>query len=603
MTCKRLTCVLLCCAISTTTLAADPLSCFILHPESAKPDFNACFGKYEVHSSASHAADCADLCLDDARCDAFVFGTSKGSTDCRLSYDCPAPTSFLAGWDGYIRNSTIGSCATKPISYGFGNSTNPGLWADGMILQRDAPTSVWGTGPANTTVVVSVTAQNHTVLSRIEAYTDSSGHWFAQLATPVPASRGTTLTVAGATWSASSAGSASIKDVSWGDVILCGGQSNMGFGMCGARDMSQTSQQALDALPTGDRAVRFFFQQGSGPNGGAGVSYCRTSAGAPSLTPAQSWVVANASNAGGMSAVCLLTAAYLSQHLASESGEGVSVGAVESCVGGTNVEPWTPPMGSLWLQNMVPLLPYSFRLALWDQGEADAKRTNSTWYATEFPTMIERWRAAFGNGPPGPALPFFYVELDSEYGAQRPKEADFWAAQRAALALPATGFASTVDVERGLHPPDKMDIARRLLLEIRRVSYAEHTVVSRGPELLSHSVKPAPRTTSARAPTSTPTMQMQLTMSNASLAVHGGIFVGTNASCSGSNASDGSSHDGALMQLPSTPLNYSISGNTITVNCTPGTDVMLNAETSECYVYGSKPPYLPAPPVSVPCSL
>ena len=123
---------------ASAALSADPLSCFALHPESAKPAFNTCFGKYDVHSSASSAAGCAALCLAAAQCDAFVFGTPEGSTDCRLSHECPTPTSFLAGWDGYTRNSTTGACAATPVSFGFGNSTNPGLWAHGMIASMDA---------------------------------------------------------------------------------------------------------------------------------------------------------------------------------------------------------------------------------------------------------------------------------------------------------------------------------------------------------------------------------------------------------------------------------------------------------------------------------
>jgi|EP01049_Picozoa_sp_SAG25_P018356 hypothetical protein len=93
--------------------------------------------------------------------------------------------------------------------------------------------------------------------------------------------------------------------------------------------------------------------------------------------------------------------------------------------------------------------------------------------------MIQRWRQQFDT----PTLPFFYVELCSEYGAEEPKEAgenighpqrtniarssdenaprdrgslaDFWLAQRSALALPFTGFATTTDIQRALHPPDK----------------------------------------------------------------------------------------------------------------------------------------------------
>lgn len=44
------------------------------------------------------------------------------------------------------------------------------------------------------------------------------------------------------------------------------------------------------------------------------------------------------------------------------------------------------------------------------------KGTNTTWYATEFPKMIEGWRAAFQT----PDLPFVYVEICHENGAEEP---------------------------------------------------------------------------------------------------------------------------------------------------------------------------------------
>ena len=104
----------------------------------------------------------------------------------------------------------------------------------------------------------------------------------------------------------------------------------VGFGMCGATSKTQTPQQALDALSP---RVRYFFEQGSGPNGGRGG--CATTSGQPSITVAHQWLRSNATNAGGFSAICMLTAQALLQSL-----DGVPVGAVESCVSGTNVEPW-----------------------------------------------------------------------------------------------------------------------------------------------------------------------------------------------------------------------------------------------------------------------
>jgi hypothetical protein len=53
------------------------------------------------------------------------------------------------------------------------------------------------------------------------------------------------------------------------------------------------------------------------------------------------------------------------------AGGSIPVGAVNSCVGGTPVEPWTPPLGGLYVQHIKPLLPMKFKAALWDQGERD----------------------------------------------------------------------------------------------------------------------------------------------------------------------------------------------------------------------------------------
>ena len=110
-----------------------------------------------------------------------------------------------------------------------------------------------------------------------------------------------------------------------------------------------------------------------------------------------------AANAGTFSAVCLLTA----QALYDSMNGTVPVGAVESCVSGTSVERWMPPgsanftqpwlpackkgaasatcQGDLWESGMIPLLPMSFRAALWDQGEADAKRMNASFYRDAWP--------------------------------------------------------------------------------------------------------------------------------------------------------------------------------------------------------------------------
>ena len=215
------------------------------------------------------------------------------------------------------------------------------------------------------------------------------------------------------------------------------------------------------------------------------------------------WYKAAKDNAGSASAVCLLTAQSLREAL----GGSIPVGAVNSCVGGTPVEPWTPPSGSLYVQHIKPLLPMKFKAALWDQGERDEKTTNTTWYATEFPKMITGWRAAFMT----PELPFVYVEICHENGAEEPKEKDFWEfGQRAAITLPNVGFATTTDVDKSaLHPPDKQDIAPRMVAEIMRLAYGK-SVVSRGPELVSSAFADG---------------KLTITFTNSSMNVHKGVVV------------------------------------------------------------------------------
>lgn len=192
--------------------------------------------------------------------------------------------------------------------------------------------------------------------------------------------------------------------------------------------------------------------------------------------------------------------------------------------------------------------------------------------------MIKGWRAAFDS----PSLPFFYVELCTEYGAEEPKEHDFWLAQRAAVALPNVGFAVTTDIQRALHPPDKQDVASRLALEIRRIVYGDD-VVSRGPELLSTTQKGA---------------SVVFRFSNSSLTSHAGILVGSNTTCAAAVGHDSAASDPLSA---SHSLDYTVQGDEVTVACTsPKGVVRINADYSTCFLYG--PHGLPAPPIEASCS-
>ncbi len=110
-----------------------------------------------------------------------------------------------------------------------------------------------------------------------------------------------------------------------------------------------------------------------------------------------------------------------------------------------------------------PLIPYAVRGILWYQGEANAAR--SVEYAKLFPAMITQWRRDFGQGD----LPFYFVQLPN-FERKIDRSGQQWAFQReaqaAALTLPQTGMAVTMDVgeAKNLHPADKQDVGKRLAL-------------------------------------------------------------------------------------------------------------------------------------------
>ena len=214
----------------TTAFAASPppLGCFTEEPASS-PAPNVCFKKYPIKARLNLTA-CASQCIA-TQCDQFVFSSGL---DCRISHDCPKPTSHLAGYDGYLRKPGPG-CGAAPApapppsppspapapapGLRFGNSSNPTLFASGMILQRGGA-KVWGTGAApSATVTVSVfPSPSKAATASAQVQASPSGEWMAVLR--AAAATSATLKASDGTHTAT------LADVAIGDVILCGGQSN-----------------------------------------------------------------------------------------------------------------------------------------------------------------------------------------------------------------------------------------------------------------------------------------------------------------------------------------------------------------------------------------
>jgi sialate O-acetylesterase len=137
--------------------------------------------------------------------------------------------------------------------------------------------------------------------------------------------------------------------------------------------------------------------------------------------------------------------------------------------------PWESVGGFTTLYNamIAPLGRFSFRGALWYQGESNAEEANT--YQGLLTGLMADWRRQFGA-----ELPFLIVQLPN-YGklSAQPEESG-WAelreAQRAAVANdPHAGLAVTIDIgdPHNLHPTNKQDVGRRLARAARHVIYGE----------------------------------------------------------------------------------------------------------------------------------
>lgn len=146
------------------------------------------------------------------------------------------------------------------------------------------------------------------------------------------------------------------------------------------------------------------------------------------------------------------------------------------------LQPQNAP-AALYNGMLAPLVPFGLRGALFYQGEENTW-TAST-YAPRFAAMIRDFRARFEQGP----LPFYFVELAgfrAHDGWPRLREA-----QAAALAEPATGMASAIDIgdPNDIHPRNKLEVGRRLAALALSGTYGKAGVPCSGPVLATLSLR------------------------------------------------------------------------------------------------------------------
>ncbi|MBN2744147.1 MAG: beta galactosidase jelly roll domain-containing protein [Marinilabiliaceae bacterium] len=163
------------------------------------------------------------------------------------------------------------------------------------------------------------------------------------------------------------------------------------------------------------------------------------------------------------------------------------LGAKMESLGSQTFVRWKP--AGLFNAMISPSIGYGLKGAIWYQGESNTDRSGE--YAQLLKTLINDWREQWQQGD----FPFMVAQLPN-FMEPRPEPSESnWAAlreaQQAALALPNTGMAVTIDLGEwnDIHPLDKKSVADRLALSAFHVAYGDKTIERSGPMMSSVKIK------------------------------------------------------------------------------------------------------------------
>jgi sialate O-acetylesterase len=387
-----------------------------------------------------------------------------------------------------------------------GNNFISNALGSNMVLQR-APQKarIWGwtlTAGAEVLLTIDGRRQNATYTTT----SDSNLAWSVELQ---PALAGGPHTI----WVSSSDGQIQIlTNVMFGDVWVCGGQSNMEF------VVSQSFNGSKYISYSDEYSDVRLFTVGQGT-----TSYDPL---AEFATIEQPWTFSSPDSVGGpdytrFSAVCWYFGINLYDYYL------VPIGLVSSNWGGTYIQAWSSPdalakctnedykeeeeepaaqehfpakyfaeetvagnpnePSVLWNSMIVPMIPMRVRGAIWYQGEANVGSAKA--YACQFPAMIMDWREKWNEGPE--MFGFHFVQLAPYSSGNTGKLPDMRLAQTDALNLPVVGFAVTTDLGDAdspygaIHPRDKDDVGYRLFLNALYMTYHEEHITYLGPTVSS----------------------------------------------------------------------------------------------------------------------
>ena len=379
------------------------------------------------------------------------------------------------------------------------------MFSDHMVLPREKPFAIRGKADAGESVQVTVDGAVY------QAFADNRGRWGVEVA-PHPAGTGSVLRIETAK------SSLVYRNVAFGDIWLCSGQSNMEF------EVRQSSDAAL--LPDADLRLYDMKCNWRTDNVAWPASALDSVNHLQYFAPTR-WMPASDAAIARFSAVGYAFGQMLRDSLQ------VPIGLICNAVGGSTAESWIdretletryPAILRDWLHNdlimewargraeknlanrpasvegygvvptrhpyepcynfeagILPLDHYPITGVIWYQGESNAERVEV--HEELFPLLVDSWRNYFSVIPSEAKeslLPFYYVQLSS---LNRPSWPIFRDSQRRLLeSRPGLGMAVTSDMgdPTDVHYRQKRPVGERLALQALEKHYG-HAVKADGP--------------------------------------------------------------------------------------------------------------------------
>ena len=391
----------------------------------------------------------------------------------------------------------------------------PAIFSDGMVLQcynsYDQRPLIYGYADPGEVVALNRTDGSGNVQSFF-ATADTDGFWISQW-NPDCSPNNFTVTIQGS----ASPSAITIRDVTYGDVFVCSGQSNMVFSVKSdfvGPEIAAQYYPNIRLFPI-VQAPASTPQRDVPPYTGDGTPcwWPQNPRAAGSPYGCNKWQPAAPGITDEFSAACFFTALEMTKAL-----PGRNIGLVYGAYDGTPMQAWSPPEALakcpnnaaekdaalrspdtftdstgvtitpndpqvLWNAMIAPVSRYAIRAVLWYQGESDSG-DSSALFSCKFQALIESWRRRWRIGD----FAWVFVQLAPQDQSRWPQYYMLNArlGQAGALPLPGdnttdtTGMAPAYDLgDMGspyppshVHPRNKTEVGRRLAAALLHVQYA-----------------------------------------------------------------------------------------------------------------------------------